>query len=129
MNYYTNYGAAASLIGSDLAYKVGTQNRRGFDVSWVGKENNDKLSSFKIDSYNALLGKTSAATFSQLSSNLGFNLVLFEHANFKGKAISFYIDMCNPRREVNRLTIYLFTGWFATWNDKVSSYYGYDCKR
>lgn len=88
-------------------------------------DTNDQLSSLKIESYTKSSGSNSAANSALLHFEQGFNTVLFNHSNFRGSAISFYVSKCNPATNIDKLSKYRFIWYFADWNDRVSSYYGY----
>jgi hypothetical protein len=123
--YHTNFGGPFCLC-SDVATNTGTQyNTKGFRLENVGRDANDQLSSLIMESYTKSQGPTSVANYDPLHFGQGFNTVLFNHVNFRGSAISFYVKKCAPSLNVDRLSKYRFVWYFASWNDRVSSYYGY----
>lgn len=135
---HTNYGTQLDVQGVNTitnfkAYPLNTgsgsnlytvYNAYGFMKNWVGSSNNDEMSSLYIDAFK--WGNISTASRTSEAYNINsFYIVLFNHADYRGQAISFKANKCSPLRDVKNLKNYNFWWVFGNWNDRVSSYYGY----
>lgn len=112
-DYTTYYGGLSSdFFANNVSTAGQTIKTSGFKIPYVGNSNNDQISS-------VLVASTTNDTYIY---NKQFTVVLFEHANYGGKALA--LPSCK-QLDVTNLTTYRMVWFFVSWNDKVSSITGY----
>lgn len=103
--------------GSDLAnstYAGYTRTLYGYTNSWVGNTQNDSYSSMRIVREDPAI----------YNYNF-FEVILFQDANYGGKALGIVMPLGQANKDVAHLSDYRKSGLLGTWNDTVSSDYGF----
>ena len=110
-NMSVNHYTPGSSNINDNWNQNGIVNVQGYALGSVPSGTNDNISSIKILS---------------AGYNKSFYLILFQDSGFSGRAIGFELPSCINEKPVSDLTQWRRVGWFnGSWNDQISSYYGY----
>lgn len=123
-NYYDFNGYLRATNSSNVNAAAA-----GFSVPWVGNNNNDNISSIKIETVGNTYQPTSSYLHGRSLSGFqdvkgSFVVVWWEHANYSGYALAMGLNSCNNIRQHSNLKNAALSFWY-TWNDKISSYIGY----
>lgn len=95
-------------------YSGYTRTLYGYTNPWVGNTQNDSYSSMKIVREDPTIYNYNT-----------FEVVLFQDANYGGKALCIVMPLGQDVKYVAHLSDYRKSGLLGTWNDTVSSDYGF----
>lgn len=108
--------------GNDLdnsTYAGYTRTLHGYTNTWVGSMQNDSYSSMKIIQESPFIW---GLNYMQYNS---FEVVLFQDVNYGGKALGIFMPLGLSEKTIPHLSDYRKSGLLGTWNDTVSSDYGF----